>query len=89
MIEGALATKEKETTMDQHEIEDRVHSVEAAQATQAATLAGAQATQAATQAGTTATNAAMHAGLLTTMAAGSVSLIVGIFLGMAIRDARK
>lgn len=75
--------------MDQNETEERIHSVEVTQATQAATLAGAQATQAATDAGTTATNAAMHAGLLGTMAAGSVSLIVGIFLGMAIRGARN
>jgi hypothetical protein len=78
----------KDSMMDQNETEERIHSVEVAQATQAATEAGAEATQAATQAGTTATNAAMHAGLLGTMAAGSVSLIVGIFLGMAIRGAR-
>jgi len=88
MTEAALATTEKEITMDQNETEERIHSVEVAQATQTATLAGAQATQAAAQAGTTATNAAMHAGLLGTMAAGSVSLIVGIFLGFAIRRAR-
>jgi hypothetical protein len=79
---------QKETTMDQNETEERIHAVEVAQAAQAATQAGAQAAQAATQAGTTATNAAMHAGLLGTMAAGSVSLIVGIFLGMAIRGTR-
>jgi hypothetical protein len=30
----------------------------------------------------------MHAGLLGALTAGSVSLIVGIFLGMAIRGAR-
>ena len=37
------------------------------------TLAGAQATQ-----------AAAHAGTWTTMAAGSIALIVGMFLGLAI-----
>jgi hypothetical protein len=74
--------------MEQNEIEERVHSVEVAQATGAASLAGAQATQAATNAGTAATNAAMQAGTMATMAAGSVALIVGIFLGMAIRRAR-
>jgi predicted lipid-binding transport protein (Tim44 family) len=87
--DAANPTTEKETSMDQNETEERIHSVEVAQATQTATLAGAQATQAAAQAGTTATNAAMHAGLLGTMAAGSVSLIVGIFLGIAIRGARS
>ncbi len=50
-----------------------MHALETAQATQAATLAGAQTTQ-----------AAAHAGNLAVMAVGSVSLIVGIFLGMTI-----
>jgi hypothetical protein len=75
--------------MEQTELEDRLHSVEVAQATQTATLAGAQATQAAADAGMTSTNAAAHAGTLATMAAGSVALIVGIFLGIAIRGARS
>jgi len=52
---------------------ERVHALETAQATQAATLVGAQATQ-----------TAAHTGTWAVMAAGSVSLIVGIFLGMAI-----
>lgn len=77
-----------DTAMDQNEIVERVHAVEVAQAGQTATLAGAQATQAASNAGTMATNAAMHAGNLAAMAAGSVALIVGIFLGIAIRGAR-
>ncbi len=62
----------KEITMENDDLE-RVHALETAQATQAATLAGAQATQ-----------TAAHTGTWAVMAAGSVSLIVGIFLGMAI-----
>jgi hypothetical protein len=73
-------------SMEQKEIEDRLHAVEVAQATGAATLAGAQATQAAAQAGTVATTAAMNAGTIGMMATGSVSLIVGIFLGIVIRS---
>ena len=70
------------------EIQERLHAVEVAQATGAATLAGAQATQAAAQAGTTTTVTAMQAGTVGMMATGSVALIVGIFLGMVIRAAR-
>ncbi|HYO26131.1 MAG TPA: hypothetical protein VEQ85_14415 [Lacipirellulaceae bacterium] len=55
-----------------------------AQATQAATQAGQAATTAATQAGQASTMAASQAGMWSTMAAGSASLIVGIFLGLAI-----
>ncbi|HEX2054008.1 MAG TPA: hypothetical protein VHJ78_09830 [Actinomycetota bacterium] len=62
---------------DQDEILDRVHALEASQAGQAATMAGAQATQ-----------AALQAANMATMVIGSVSLIVGIFLGMAIAKAR-
>ncbi|MFD3762714.1 hypothetical protein [Streptomyces sp. NPDC058622] len=47
-------------------------------------MAGAQATQAATQAGMTSTFGATQAGTWSVMAVGSVSLLVGIFLGMAI-----
>jgi hypothetical protein len=74
--------------MEQNEIVERVHALEVAQAAQEATMAGAQATQGAAQAGATATGAAMQAGNMATMAAGSVALIVGIFLGIAIRGAR-
>jgi hypothetical protein len=63
---------------------ERVHAVEVAQATQAASMAGAQATQMATQAGSTATNAAMQVGTMTTMATGSVAFVVGIFLGLVL-----
>lgn len=76
------------TTMDDKQIEERLHAVETAQAAGAATLAGAQATQAAAQAGSSATMAAMQAGTMATMVAGSVGFIVGIFIGLAIRSAK-
>ena len=74
--------------MDDKEIQERLHAVEVAQATGAATLAGALASQAAAHAGTTATTSAMNAGTVGMMATGSVGLIVGIFLGIVIRSAR-
>ena len=80
---------EGRSDMDEKEIVERLHAVEVAQATGAATLAGAQATQAAAQAGTTATTAAMNAGNVGMMATGSVGLIAGIFLGLAIGAGRS
>ena len=74
--------------MDDKEIQERLRTVEVAQATGAATLAGAQATQAAAQAGNTATVTAMNAGTVGMIATGSVALIVGIFLGIVIRSVR-
>jgi hypothetical protein len=74
------------TSTDTNDLQERVHAVEVAQATGAATLAGAQATQAAAQAGTTATMTAMQAGTVGMMATGSVALVVGIFLGIVIRS---
>ena len=71
--------------MDNDQLTERLHAVETAQATQAAAMAGAEATQAAAHAGNMATTAAMTTGTMTTMAAGGVSLLVGIFLGLAIR----
>jgi hypothetical protein len=79
---------ERGASMDEKEIQERLHAVEVAQATGAATLAGAQATQAAAQAGTTTTVTAMNAGTVGMMATGSVALVVGIFLGIVIRSAR-
>jgi hypothetical protein len=76
-------------SMQENDLTERVHALETAQATQAATMAGAQATQAATQAGMTTTQAAAHAGTWATMTAGSVGLVVGLFLGMAIAKARR
>jgi hypothetical protein len=69
---------------DSTDVAERLGAVEKAQAVQAATQAGAEATQAATLAGAEATQAAAHAGTIGIMAAGSVALIVGIFLGIAI-----
>ena len=80
------ATDHEVTGIDNAELQERLHAVEVAQATGAATLAGAQATQAAAQAGTTATTTAMQAGTVGMMATGSVALIVGIFLGIVIRS---
>ncbi len=70
--------------MDNEKLLERIHALETAQATQAATTAGLEATQGAVQAGNMATTTAMTTGTMTTMAAGSIGLIVGIFLGMAI-----
>lgn len=75
--------------MDDDKTLERLHALEVAQATSAATLAGAQATQAAAQAGTVSTTAAMQAGNLAMTAAGGISLVVGIFLGLAIRSGNK
>ena len=62
--------------MDQEQLTDRVHQLEVAQATQAATQAGAAATTAAAQAGT-----------VGAVIAGSAGFIAGIFLGLAISAA--
>ena len=67
------------------DINKEIEGLKISQATQAAAMAGAQATQAAVTAGAAATQAAAAAGIYSTMAAGAVSLIVGIFLGAAIR----
>lgn len=71
--------------MDNEKLLEKIHALETAQATQAATTAGMEATQGAMQAGNMATTTAMTTGTMTTMAAGSVGMIVGIFLGLAIR----
>lgn len=72
-------------TMDNEKLLERIHALETAQATQTATTAGMEATQGAMQAGNMATTTAMTTGTMTTMAAGSMGLIAGVFLGMAIR----
>ncbi|MDP8937003.1 MAG: hypothetical protein M3O23_04635 [Actinomycetota bacterium] len=71
--------------MDNEKLLERIHALETALATQTAATAGMEATQGAVQAGNMATTAAMATGTMTTMAAGSAGLIVGIFLGLAIR----
>ena len=83
---SADATNFEETvTMDNEKLLERIHALETTQATQTATTAGMEATQGAVQAGNMATTTAMTTGTMTTMAAGSMGLIVGIFLGLAIR----
>ncbi len=72
-------------TMDNEKLLERVHALETAQAGQAAATAGMEATQGAVQAGNMATTTAMTTGTMTTMAAGSMGLIAGIFLGLAMR----
>ncbi len=71
--------------MDNEKLLERIHALETAQATQAASTAGMEATQGAVQAGNMATTTAMTTGTMTTMAAGSLGLIAGIFLGLALR----
>jgi hypothetical protein len=70
--------------MENAELEAKVHELEKALAVQQATMSGAEATQAASQAGMTSTMAATHGGTWATMVAGSVSLIVGIIVGIQI-----
>lgn len=84
----SIQTENEGVTVDDKQIEERLHAVETAQAAGAATLAGAQATQVAAQAGSSATMAAMQAGTMTTMVAGSVGFVVGIFIGIAVRSAK-
>ena len=76
---------DEKVNMDNEKLLERIHALETAQATAAATTAGMEATQGAVQAGNMATTTAMTTGTMTTMAAGSVGLIVGMFLGLAIR----
>jgi len=73
---------------DDGELLERIHKLEVAHATQAATAAGAEATQAATQAGATATGAASVAGLASAVVSGAAGLIIGLFLGMAISKSK-
>ncbi len=75
--------------MESDDLKERIHSLETAQATQAATTAGMEATQTAATAGMQAAQAAAQVGTWAVMAAGSVSLIVGMFLGMAIAKAKS
>ncbi len=74
--------------IDSDDLRQKVQELEKAQATQAATTAGMESTNAATTAGMQATQAAAQAGTWAVMIAGSASLIVGIFLGMAIAKAK-
>ena len=64
--------------MDQDQLTERVHALEVAQATQAATQAGAAATTAAAQAGT-----------VGAVIAGSAGFIAGLLLGILLTQARR
>ena len=75
--------------MENDDLKERIHALETAQATQAASTAGMEATQSAVTAGMQATQAAAQAGTWAVMASGSVSLIVGLFLGMAIAKTKS
>lgn len=75
--------------VENDELKERIHALETAQATQAAATAGMEATQTAVTAGMQAAQAAAQVGTWAVMAAGSVSLIVGIFLGMAIAKTKN
>lgn len=81
-------SQETNVAMDQEKLLERIHALEVAQATQAAVQAGAVATNTAAQAGAVATNAAAQAGTIGTMIAGSAGLVVGIFLGLALRTTK-
>jgi hypothetical protein len=74
--------------MENDDLKERIHSLETAQATQAATTAGMESTNAATTAGLQAAQAAAQAGTWAVLAGSGASLIVGIFLGMSIVKAR-
>ena len=79
----------EETSVESNDLTERIHALETAQATQAAATAGMEATQTAVTAGMQATQAAAQVGTWAVMAAGSASLIIGIFLGMAIAKAKS
>ncbi len=69
-----MGQEQKGTSMEHDQLVERVHALEVALATQAATQTGAAATNAAAQAGT-----------WSTMAAGFAGLVVGMFLALALR----
>ncbi len=81
--------RERGTTLEDDDLKERIHKLEVAQATQTATTAGMEATNAATTAGLQAAQAAAQAGTWAVMVASSASLIVGIFLGMAIAKSKS
>ena len=87
--QGAGTATMQGTSSNGSNVDERIHGLEVAQAVQAATMAGAEATQAALQAGNMATTTAMSAGNMAVTVAGSVALVVGIFMGLAIGAARR
>lgn len=78
-------TPDEGNPVDNDQLLERIHALETAQATQAATTAGMEATQTAMNAGNMATTTAMTTGTVMAVAAGGVSLVVGMFLGLAMR----
>jgi hypothetical protein len=74
--------------MEGDDLKERIHQLETAQATQAASTAGMEATQTAVTTGMQATQAAAQAGTWAVMISGSAGLIVGIFLGLAIAKSK-
>jgi hypothetical protein len=75
--------------MENEDLKERIHSLETAMATQTATTAGMESTNAATTAGLQAAQAAAQAGTWAVMAGSGISLIVGMFLGMAIAKTKS
>ena len=73
-------------SVQETDLAERLHTIETSLAVQEAVQAGAQATQAAVQAGAATTNAGAHAGTIAMVATGSISLIVGLFLGITLRS---
>lgn len=88
-VHQATERKRETETVDNEELLERVHGLETAQATQAATTAGMAATQTATTAGMQAAQAAAQAGTWAVMMAGSAGVVLGVLLGMAIAKAKS
>jgi hypothetical protein len=79
---------ERNDMPEDSDVNERIHKLEVAQATQVAVGAGTEATLAATQAGAAATSAASVAGLAAAVGSGAGGFVVGIFLGLAISKAK-
>lgn len=82
------STTKEMKNMEGDELKERVHALETAVATQTAAAAGMEATNAATTAGLQAAQAAAQVGTWAVMVAGSASMVVGMFLGLAIAKSK-
>ena len=92
-VESQITTEKESIAMDNgtavaEEVTERIHALETAQATQAASTAGMESTNAATTAGLQAAQATAQAGTWAVMIASGACLIVGTCLGMAIKAKR-
>jgi hypothetical protein len=101
--ESGLAVSETElgeAVMPEVDVQQKVQELEkelavvatraaAAEATQSVAMGGQAATTTATMAGQASTAGASIVGLAASVVTGSVALVVGIFLGMAIRQAES